>query len=807
MRQFRGFLLTASILTGISLGVAPALAEFKFIARPIDFGPLPEELVLAIASVTQPTPYNVAEEIELGALIERQCGFRSKAYLRALQALNGRLFPAVHRSAAGFSNTIPSNSEIILPGCVQTAPTSQGAVKYTLRSGGPWEIAQKMIGTRAGGELVRNAMKSCVVEYGDKVELCGGRLLPPGTVVSLPKLPAWTLLTVREEYAGIKDTENLKLHIANLLHAQGFSLHRTSDPKYTKAHFDEVLSVLKYSTEETTFVGTQSASRAQSERNKDSCEHDAKQKNFNTQIWKSANISVLSALWNEVSLKLKATGNPVSADRKLTVSILDNGVFWRESDQSYFSLPEAFRSVVAWKDPPSSAVLYGLRAGFDDEADAAKIELINTEVEPEQEAIKSIGPNSEDAESYDLAKWLNHGTYVGAAISFPLIKILGNLSTGREEFGRREINFRAADLTNGSCPSASNCSLIKMANSSAHELTVSLLNLQVAADLQDDLKIINVSYIVQAKSEKRTEELRHELSTRLFDSTMNALTIAAAGNSSGVIYKNILPQALADYSKPLITVAASDYGNKLASFSNFGNSLVSILAPGCEVPIDYWIAPDIVVEKLSNRELIGTSFAAPLVSATSALIGALPLRWPEKSGKGENQWPIEIKRRLLASTDPISNHDGDKLDPYVGVLNPVKALASVAFDVIDWRPSIDNSSSTRRISWGVFSKETADELEICETGVHAKDILRFVRKGDRAYIQRVKDDKGQMERCKDPRSDASVSLLESGHVDFDSDTGKMTLVTLQSPVEIFVLTKSMDGLITKGTPDSLEEQD
>lgn len=131
------------------------------------------------------------------------------------------------------------------------------------------------------------------------------------------------------------------------------------------------------------------------------------------------------------------------------------------------------------------------------------------------------------------------------------------------------------------------------------------------------------------------------------------LFVAAAGNSSTDNDKQ--PHYPSNYNLPnVISVAALDRNDQLASFSNYGVKTVHIAAPGREI-VSTWLGDD-------YREASGTSMATPYVSGTAALILA-----------NNNDLSVEeLRAKLLKSVDKIDSLNG-KVETG-GRLNAAKAL-------------------------------------------------------------------------------------------------------------------------------------
>ncbi|MFO0448707.1 MAG: S8 family serine peptidase [Pseudomonadota bacterium] len=86
--------------------------------------------------------------------------------------------------------------------------------------------------------------------------------------------------------------------------------------------------------------------------------------------------------------------------------------------------------------------------------------------------------------------------------------------------------------------------------------------------------------------------------------------------------------------------------------SNYGSNSVDLLAPGCLLR-GHWGTGEAL--------LIGTSYAAPLVSFTAGLLFALGL-----------DTPAQVKARILASADYIPGHED--WSRYAAILNPESAI-------------------------------------------------------------------------------------------------------------------------------------
>jgi subtilisin family serine protease len=117
------------------------------------------------------------------------------------------------------------------------------------------------------------------------------------------------------------------------------------------------------------------------------------------------------------------------------------------------------------------------------------------------------------------------------------------------------------------------------------------------------------------------------------------LFIAASGNSSANSDKS--PHYPAGYELPnIISVAALNRNDELASFSNYGLKSVHLAAPGAEI-LSTWL-------KGSFEEHSGTSMATPEVAGVAALVLSVD---PNLSVK-------ELRERLFKSVDKLNSLEG-----------------------------------------------------------------------------------------------------------------------------------------------------
>jgi subtilisin family serine protease len=163
-----------------------------------------------------------------------------------------------------------------------------------------------------------------------------------------------------------------------------------------------------------------------------------------------------------------------------------------------------------------------------------------------------------------------------------------------------------------------------------------------------NVRIINASWGSTQKSKALEDAIRAA-------GDAGILFVAAAGNSSTDNDKR--GHYPSNYDLPnIISVAALDRSDLLASFSNFGAKTVHIAAPGREIP-STWLND-------SYREASGTSMAAPQVSGVAALVLANEPRLSM----------AKLRERVVKSVDPIDTLLGKVAGG--GRLNAAKALGN-----------------------------------------------------------------------------------------------------------------------------------
>lgn len=142
------------------------------------------------------------------------------------------------------------------------------------------------------------------------------------------------------------------------------------------------------------------------------------------------------------------------------------------------------------------------------------------------------------------------------------------------------------------------------------------------------------------------------------------LFVAAAGNSG--TDNDVNPSYPANYDVAnVVSVAATDRRNTLASFSNYGRDSVDLGAPGVE------IYSCTAASNTSYDVFNGTSMATPHVAGVAALVKA---RFPTATAS-------EIKSKILGTVTPLASLAGRTLTG--GLLNADAAVRAAADGVLE----------------------------------------------------------------------------------------------------------------------------
>lgn len=161
-----------------------------------------------------------------------------------------------------------------------------------------------------------------------------------------------------------------------------------------------------------------------------------------------------------------------------------------------------------------------------------------------------------------------------------------------------------------------------------------------------NVRVINASWGSTSKSKALEDAIRAA-------GEQGILFVAAAGNATTDNDKR--PHYPSNYNLPnVVSVAAMDRNDVLASFSNYGAKTVHIAAPGKDI-LSTWLGD-------GYREASGTSMASPYVAGVAALILA-----------SEPNLSVEkLRERLLASVDKVDSLAGRVENG--GRLNAAKAV-------------------------------------------------------------------------------------------------------------------------------------
>ncbi|HEY2901009.1 MAG TPA: discoidin domain-containing protein [Polyangia bacterium] len=189
------------------------------------------------------------------------------------------------------------------------------------------------------------------------------------------------------------------------------------------------------------------------------------------------------------------------------------------------------------------------------------------------------------------------------------------------------------------------------------------------------------------------------------------LFVAAAGNNG--TNNDTTPDYPANYAVPnLLSVAAMDSNDALASFSDWGPTLVHLGAPGVGILS--------TLPGNSYASWSGTSMAAPHVTGAAALYLSIQ----------PNATYAEVRQKILDTVDPVPSLAGKTTTG--GRLNVGRLIATAGhapaspsgFDatagdhgnaLLSWAPNTETDLGGYRLRWGNASGQYTQSLDIAKT--------------------------------------------------------------------------------------------
>ncbi|MFO1446697.1 MAG: S8 family peptidase [Opitutaceae bacterium] len=183
--------------------------------------------------------------------------------------------------------------------------------------------------------------------------------------------------------------------------------------------------------------------------------------------------------------------------------------------------------------------------------------------------------------------------------------------------------------------------------------------------------------------------------------TAGLIFVAAAGNEASDNDRVASFPANFDFDN-IVSVAAVDRRDQLATFSNYGANKVDLAAPGVEIR-STWFTSDSAYQSIS-----GTSMATPHVAGAFALLKA---QFPGDSAQ-------QLINRMLAATDPLSSLA--RKCRTGGRLNLARALGGAVVappnDAFANRIVLPSSNTTAGVFSGNASREAGEPTHAGRTG-------------------------------------------------------------------------------------------
>ncbi len=194
----------------------------------------------------------------------------------------------------------------------------------------------------------------------------------------------------------------------------------------------------------------------------------------------------------------------------------------------------------------------------------------------------------------------------------------------------------------------------------------------------------------------------------------NVLLVVAAGNDGRDAEQiGSWPAMLGGHrgnahSGAVLTVGSHEPDGTISYYSRFSDHVVDILAPGCRIPSFKPIDDAESGRVLVKEELSGTSFSAPLVSFTAAVLAGFGLR------------PLEIKDRINVSA--TSDNSLENKVYSMGRLNMQDALA---FPFVVYRRTGDTGQS-RILAEPLGNKQI--NVTICGETLRLNELAKIARR-------------------------------------------------------------------------------
>ncbi|BAY27877.1 putative peptidase [Calothrix sp. NIES-2100] len=206
--------------------------------------------------------------------------------------------------------------------------------------------------------------------------------------------------------------------------------------------------------------------------------------------------------------------------------------------------------------------------------------------------------------------------------------------------------------------------------------------------INNGARIINLSF-----SSKYFDQEQYDILQYAYERGVLVIAAAGNGNSDNIGQDNdTTPRYPASYDLPnIITVAAIDQKDQLASFSNYGENSVDLAAPGVNI-----------YSTLPNNQYAawnGTSMAVPQVAGAAALLLAA----------NPNLTVLELRYALLSTVDKLDSLQGKTVTG--GSLNVFKAYQQVVGSTLVQPESTNNNTGGSAVSEIKIQAENYNDAE------------------------------------------------------------------------------------------------